>query len=81
MEKWKYFDITHKFHVLCNPMSEEKFKRFCNLLNLSRDSQVLDIACGKGEVLVRLAEKYGSAAPASVVNATPLLEKSWRKNS
>jgi len=58
MEKWKYFDITHKFHVFCNPLSEEKFERFCNLLNLPRETRVLDIACGKGEVLVRLAEKY-----------------------
>jgi len=58
MEKWKYFDITHKFHVFCNPMSEEKFERFCNLLNLPRETRVLDIACGKGEALVRLAEKY-----------------------
>ena len=59
MDKWKYFDITHKYHILCNPTSNEKFERFCNLLNLSKDSRVLDIACGKGEVLIRLAEKYG----------------------
>jgi len=59
MDKWKYFAITHKYHLLCNPMSEEKFERFCETLNLSKDSRVLDIACGKGEVLVRLAGKYG----------------------
>ena len=59
MDKWKYFDITHKHHVFCNPMSEEKFERFCQLLNLPKDTRILDIACGKGEVLVRLAEKYG----------------------
>jgi cyclopropane fatty-acyl-phospholipid synthase-like methyltransferase len=59
MDKWKYFDITHKHHILCNPMSNEKFERFCNLLSLAKDSRVLDIACGKGEALVRLAEKYG----------------------
>jgi len=59
MDKWKYYDITHKHHVLCNPMSEEKFERFCQLLNLPKDTRILDIACGKGEVLVRLAEKYG----------------------
>ncbi len=58
MDRWKYFDITHKYHIFCNPMSNEKFERFCNLLSLSKDSRVLDIACGKGEVLVRLAEKY-----------------------
>ncbi|MHA2004378.1 MAG: SAM-dependent methyltransferase, partial [Candidatus Thorarchaeota archaeon] len=59
MDKWKYYDITHKHHVLCNPMSEEKFGRLCQLLNLLKDTRILDIACGKGEVLVRLAEKYG----------------------
>ncbi|MHA2178614.1 MAG: SAM-dependent methyltransferase, partial [Candidatus Thorarchaeota archaeon] len=59
MDKWKYYDITHKHHVLCNPMSEEKFERFFQFLNLPKDTRILDIACGKGEVLVRLAEKYG----------------------
>jgi cyclopropane fatty-acyl-phospholipid synthase-like methyltransferase len=59
MDKWKYFDITHKHHVLCNVMNEEKLERFCQLLNLPKDCRVLDIACGKGEILVRLAEKYG----------------------
>lgn len=59
MDKWKYFDITHKRHLLCNPTSQEKLERFCSLLKLPRGSHVLDIACGKGEYLVRLAEIYG----------------------
>lgn len=59
MDKWKYFDITHKYHLLCNPMSEVKFERFCELLDLQEVSRVLDIACGKGEVLIRLAEEHG----------------------
>ncbi len=59
MDKWKYFDITHKRHVLCNPMSQEKLDRFCKILRLPRDPHVLDIACGKGEYLIRLAEIYG----------------------
>jgi hypothetical protein len=24
MDRWKYFDITHRFHVLCNPISIAK---------------------------------------------------------
>jgi len=59
MDKWKYYHITHKHHVLCNVMTEQKFERFCQLLNVPKGSRVLDIACGKGEVLVRLAENYG----------------------
>ncbi len=58
MDKWKYFDITHKHHIICNPMSEEKIDRLCQLLNLPKSAQVLDVACGKGELLIRLAELY-----------------------
>ncbi len=59
MDQWKYFDITHKHHLLCNPMSKEKLERFCKVLDLSKGARVIDIACGKGEYLVRLAELYG----------------------
>jgi SAM-dependent methyltransferase len=60
-DKWKYYDITHKRHVLCNPLSERKFQRLCRLLGLTRGARVLDVACGKGEFLITLAELYGIA--------------------
>ncbi|MHA2386238.1 MAG: SAM-dependent methyltransferase, partial [Candidatus Thorarchaeota archaeon] len=59
MDTWKYFDITHRHHLLCNPTSKTKFERLCSLLKLQSSAHVLDIACGKGEYLVRLAEIYG----------------------
>ena len=58
MDTWKYYDITHKLHLLCNPLSEVKFEQLCQLFRLKPGAQVLDIACGKGESLVRLAELY-----------------------
>ena len=61
MDLWKYYDITHKRHQLCNPLNAEKFERLCQLLQLKRGERVLDIACGKGEFLIRLAELYGIA--------------------
>ena len=61
MDPWKYFDITHKRHQLCNPLNTEKFERLCQLLRLKRGERVLDIACGKGEFLIRLAELYDVA--------------------
>ncbi len=61
MDLWKYFDITHRRHQLCNPLSTEKFERLCQLLQLKRGERVLDIACGKGEFLIRLAELYDIA--------------------
>lgn len=40
-------------------MSEEKIGRLLQVLSLPKSANVLDIACGKGELLVRLAELYG----------------------
>jgi len=59
MDPWKFFAITHREQVVCNPMSEEKLTRLVELLRLPTDAKVVDIACGKGEFLVRLAETYG----------------------
>jgi len=58
MDQWKYFDITHREHVFCNPMSVEKFEELIALLRLEPGAQVLEIATGKGEFLIRLAERY-----------------------
>lgn len=58
MEIWKYFDITHRDHVFCNPLSSEKVNELLGLLELKAGARVLDIACGKGEMLVLLAEQY-----------------------
>ncbi|MBS1253957.1 MAG: putative protein YjhP [Anaerolineales bacterium] len=61
MDIWKFFDITHKEHVVCNPMSVEKIDELIGLLRLQPGAHVIEIACGKGEFLVRLAEHYGVA--------------------
>ena len=58
MDMWKYFDITHRQHRVCNPMSLEKIEELIALLPLKPGARVLDIAAGKGEFLFRLAERY-----------------------
>jgi len=58
MERWKYFDITHREHIFCNPMSVEKFEELIGLLRLRSGARVLEIATGKGEFIIRLAERY-----------------------
>ena len=60
MDTWKFYDITHREHLVCNPTSEEKLTRLVELLRLPTDARVVDIACGKGEFLIRLAEVYGA---------------------
>jgi SAM-dependent methyltransferase len=59
MDMLKFYDITHREHVVCNPTNEEKLTHLVELLHLQSDAQVVDIACGKGEFLIRLAEAYG----------------------
>ncbi|HEX5589751.1 MAG TPA: methyltransferase domain-containing protein [Candidatus Limnocylindrales bacterium] len=59
MDTWKYFDITHRDHVVCNPTSLAKLDELIGLLDLPPEPRVLDLACGKGEWLLRLAERYG----------------------
>ncbi len=59
MDTWKYYDITHREHLVCNPTSVEKLARLVALLRLERGDRVVDIACGKAEFLIRLAETHG----------------------
>jgi SAM-dependent methyltransferase len=59
---WKFYDITHRDHVICNPTSVDKLGELIGRLDLPPMPRVLDIACGKGELLLRLAETYGGGA-------------------
>jgi len=59
MDMWKFYDITHREHVICNPTSGEKLDHLVDHLRLPAGARVIDIACGKGEFLIRLAEAYG----------------------
>ena len=56
MDTWKFYDITHRRHVVCNPTSEEKLTRLVDLVQLPTAARVVDIACGKGEFLLLLCE-------------------------
>jgi trans-aconitate methyltransferase len=58
MDIWKFYDVTHRYHEVCNPMSTAKLDELVGLLGLNPGAAVLDIACGKGELLTRLAERY-----------------------
>lgn len=58
MDTWKFYDITHREHLVMNPTSEAKLDELVRLLGLSRGARAVDIACGKAEFLIRLAESY-----------------------
>lgn len=58
MDRWKYFAITHADHVVCNPISEAKLDELIGLLALPDGARLLDIACGKAELLVRAVRRW-----------------------
>ena len=58
MDIWKYFAIGHQHHVICNPTSEEKLDELIELIELSEEARVLDIACGKGAFLLRTLQRW-----------------------
>ncbi len=58
MDQWKYFDITHREHVICNPTSLAKIEELIALLRLEPGAHVLEMAMGKGEFIIRMAEQY-----------------------
>ncbi|MEM7245277.1 MAG: class I SAM-dependent methyltransferase [Acidobacteriota bacterium] len=58
MDAWKFYDITHRHHVVCNPSSRDKLEALVGLLRLAPRSRVVDIACGKAELLIRTVESY-----------------------
>ncbi|HET9723844.1 MAG TPA: class I SAM-dependent methyltransferase [Actinomycetota bacterium] len=62
MDIWKYFGITHADHVVCNPTSPERLDECIALLDLAAGAAVWEAACGKGEFLIRLIERYEVSA-------------------
>lgn len=58
MDMRKFYSIVHRYHTVWNPVGLEKLNELYQLLRLKRGSKVLDVACGTGEMLVRLYEKY-----------------------
>lgn len=69
MDRARFSTLAHHDHVYCNPIGSVKMDRVLTLLDLPPGTRALDIGCGKGELLVRLAEKYGARGVGVDTNA------------
>lgn len=61
MDIWKFYGITHRDHLVCNPTSEAKIDDLVERLPLKPSARVLDIACGKAEQLLRIIKHHDAA--------------------
>ncbi len=69
VDRWRYYAITHGDHVICNATSPERLDEIIGLLDLAPGARVWEAASGKGELLIRLTERYGVAGVG--VDASP----------
>lgn len=59
MYAFKYDSIAHAEHEVMCPLSRTKLDFVLDLLGLSSEARVLDLAAGKGEILIQVLERYG----------------------
>ncbi|CAM3829916.1 hypothetical protein GCM10009865_05550 [Aeromicrobium ponti] len=60
MDKNKFSAIAHQNHSFYNPVNPAKIDKVIELLSLTANDKIIDIGAGKGEILLRIIEKYSS---------------------
>jgi SAM-dependent methyltransferase len=59
MNPHKFSAIAHRDHDYCNPIAAAKIERILDLVALSAGAQALDLGCGRGELALRLIQRFG----------------------
>ena len=79
MDRWRYYDITHEGLDILNPLGSRKLDVLLDLAASGRPRPtVVDMGCGKGEALIRLAERHG-ARGVGVDISPPFVRKARRR--
>ena len=60
LDRNKFSAIAHKNHSFYNPVNPAKIDKVVEILSLTANDKVIDIGAGKGEILLRIIEKYSS---------------------
>lgn len=57
----RHHEIAEADHRILNPFTEEKLRLLGEVSRIGPGTRILDLACGKGEMLCRWAADFGSA--------------------
>ena len=57
-ERFQPYEPLHHLQDICNPMSAGELERVISALDPARRRRVLDVGCGPGELLLRLAARH-----------------------
>lgn len=74
MDILDYFTIIERFHTFQNPTSAEKLDRLIDYCGIKDGQRILDVGCGKGYLLRRIAEKFDVSADGIDLNP-PFIEE------
>ncbi len=55
----RFHEIAESYHRILNPFTENQLMLLGEICNLNTSIKLLDLACGKAEMLCRWAQKYG----------------------
>lgn len=72
MDLHKFSAIAHRDHDYCNPIAVTKIERIFDLLRLTADARVLDLGCGRGELSVRMIERFRARVTAVDLSSSML---------
>jgi SAM-dependent methyltransferase len=60
MDPFKFTTIAHRHMSVCNPIESSALDACLDILGVGSEGTVIDVGCGKGEILIRLAERHGT---------------------
>ncbi len=59
MDILRFFEISLARHAILNPFTPEKFALLGDVFRVGPEDRVLDLCCGKGEMLCTWADRHG----------------------
>ncbi len=68
MNRTRLTTIAHRDHLFCSPLGSERADALLARLALARGGRVLDVGCGKAELLLRLVERHAARAVGVDIN-------------
>jgi cyclopropane fatty-acyl-phospholipid synthase-like methyltransferase len=71
--------IAHEGLAFMNPLAEEDVEEMIEALELEPGAHVLDLGCGKAEVLIRIVERYPDVRATGLDRSTAVLAEARRQ--